>query len=34
MNDFEAIFGYGTILFSLCLAIYMYKYYYEKEKIE
>lgn len=34
MNELETIFGYGAILFSLSLAIYMYRYYYIKEKIE
>lgn len=34
MSDIDAVLGYGAILFSLCLAIYMYKFYYEKEKKE
>lgn len=31
MSELETIAGFGTILFCLSLAIYMYKYYYEKE---
>jgi hypothetical protein len=31
MNDLEIIAGYLTILCSLALGIYMYRYYYIKE---
>lgn len=32
MDNLENIISYLSILVSLCLAIYMYKYYYIKEE--